>query len=84
MPIDICGANALHSAFGDKAFSIFIDRPRPKVITSILERSVSNEEKAKRLISLEHEYANRSLCDLSLKNDGTIEESVQKIFQLFV
>lgn len=84
MPIDICGANVLHTIFGERAISLFVDRPRLKVIAAILDRTISNEEKTKRLVSLEHEYANRELCEASLNNNGTLEEAVQKIFQMLV
>ena len=81
MPIDICGANALHSVFGKNAVSVFINRPRRDVISAILDRTVPNDEKAKRLISLEHEYANRDMCDIVINNDGSIEEATSKIFE---
>lgn len=84
MPIDICGANAMHAVFGAQAVSVFINRPRRDVISAILERSVPNSDKTKRLISLDHEYANRDICDLSVNNDGTIESTAQKIFELIV
>ena len=84
MPIDICGANAMHSVFGDRAVSVFINRPRTDVIAAILERNVSNAEKIKRLISLDHEYANRDICDMFINNDGSIEDTAQKIFEAIV
>lgn len=84
MPIDICGANALHSVFGKQAVSVFINRPKTDVISAILERVVSNAEKTKRLISLDHEYANRDMCDIIINNDGSIEETTARIFEAIV
>ena len=84
MPIDICGANALHSVFGDQTLSVFVNRPRIEVIAAILERGISNDEKTKRLISLDHEYANRDICDRILNNDGSLEAAAKKIFDMVV
>ncbi len=84
MPIDICGANALHSVYGDRAISVFVNRPRMDVIAAILERGVPNEEKTKRLISLDHEYANRDICDRIINNDRSVEEAAKKVFDMVV
>jgi guanylate kinase len=78
-PIDICGANAMSAAFGDRAITLFIYRSRELVIADILGRSTSNEDKLKRILSLDHEYANQGMCDRSVLNDKSVEEAAQAI-----
>lgn len=82
MPLDVCGVNAMHAAYGGKAISVFVKRERIKVISGILERNISNAEKAKRLISLEHEYANRDFCDVTLQNNGTVDDAANTLFRM--
>ncbi|MDR0287530.1 MAG: hypothetical protein LBI03_07505 [Clostridiales bacterium] len=82
MPIDICGANAMHAAFGDRAVTIFIYRNREAVVADILNRSTSNEDKLKRIISLDHEYANQGMCDKVILNDKTIEDAAREIINM--
>lgn len=84
MPLDICGSNAMHASFGDRAISVFIKRPKTSVIAEILDRRVSNDEKLKRLVSLDHEYANQELCDVTVVNDGSLDDAVRKIFEMVV
>ncbi|MDR0286666.1 MAG: guanylate kinase [Clostridiales bacterium] len=84
MPIDICGANAMHSAFGNRAITLFIYRSRKSVIADILSRSTPNEDKLKRIISLDHEYANQGMCDQVILNDKTIKDSAQIIIDMVI
>lgn len=79
MPIDICGANAMHASFGNRAVTLFIYRSRETVIADILARSTPNDDKLKRILSLDHEYANQGMCDLVVLNDRTNEDAVQTI-----
>ena len=79
MPIDICGANAMHAAFGDRSLTLFVNRGRESVVADILARSTSNEDKLKRILSLEHEYANQGVCDRIIYNDKTVGDAVNTI-----
>ena len=82
MPIDICGANAMSAAFGERAVTLFIDRSREEVVFEILSRNTTNEDKLKRILSLDHEYANQTMCDKTIYNDKTIKEAAQAIISI--
>ena len=51
------------------------------MISSILEKDISNQEKMYRLLSLENEIDNEELCDFSIRTDD-MEESVEQVKQL--
>jgi guanylate kinase len=75
IPIDICGAISIKNIYREKAFLVFIDRARQDVILEILGRNCSDDEKMKRIISLDNEYKNNVFCDAVLRNDGTLTEA---------
>jgi len=80
MAIDICGANAMTAAFGNRAVSVFVSRKRQYVIAEILNRTTTNEDKLNRIMSLDYEYANQHLCDQVLVNDKSVAEAAEFIF----
>ena len=80
--LDICGAIALKHHFGTQAVLIYLSREREKLLTSILERRCSTEEKVKRILSLDDEMKNEELCDVTLENEGTIEELIQQFYKI--
>ena len=51
------------------------------MISSILEKDISNQEKMYRLLSLENESDNEELCDFSIRTDD-MEEAVEQVKQL--
>ena len=82
MPVDICGANAMATAFGRRALSVFVYRPRREVIKEILSRNTSNDEKLNRLISLDNEYSMQGICDRVLYNDRELQDAVQMLLNM--
>ena len=48
------------------------------MISSILEKDISNQEKMYRLLSLENEIDNEELCDFSIRTDD-MEEAVEQV-----
>ena len=79
LPIDICGGITIKNIYREKAILIFVDRKRQDVICEILSRNCSNEEKMKRIISLDNEYKNEAFCDDVVRNDGTLEGAAKKV-----
>lgn len=63
IPIDICGALTVKNLYRERALLIFLNRPRPKILLDILGRNLPDEDKARRILSLDHEYRNAQLCD---------------------
>lgn len=63
IPIDICGANALQRAYGSRVKTVYIKRSRPELVAKILAKDISDQEKALRILALDKEERNESLCD---------------------
>jgi guanylate kinase len=79
IPIDICGAITIKNLYRDKAILVFVKRSRKDVISEILDRNCSNEEKMSRIISLDNEYKNDVFCDAVLNNNKTLEQAAENI-----
>ena len=60
--MDICGAMSLKTQF-KKVTTIYIKRDRRALMTNILRKNSSVEDKVERLIALEYEEQNAALCD---------------------
>lgn len=81
-PLDMCGALAMKAYYGKQAILCFVKRRKDDVMKSILERNISNDDKYRRIISLDDEYKNAALCDYTINNGGTIEESAKQICRI--
>lgn len=66
LPIDICGALSIKNRYRDKALLVFLRRRRADVIYDIISGSLETADKACRILSLDDEYRNEELCDLTL------------------
>lgn len=75
IPIDICGGITIKNAYRKKALLVFVNRKKSHVISEILSRDCSIEEKTTRIMSLDDEYENEALCDETVDNNGTLETS---------
>ena len=77
---DICGAVALKRLY--PTLIIFCRRSRENMIESILEKEKTNTEKKWRLLSMENELKNESLCDYVVRTDD-VNAAAQEIMLLF-
>ncbi len=75
--MDICGAMALKTLF-PHVVTIYVKRDRKELITSILEKDCSTEDKANRLLSISVETRNAQVCDYTVKFDSA-EQAVKEI-----
>lgn len=66
--LDINGAIAMKTAFGDQCTNVFVKREKEHCIKSVLKRQLSVDETAKRLLSMDAEFKNEKLCDLTIYN----------------
>ena len=66
--MDICGAMALKTLF-PHVVTIFVKRDRRELITDILCKDSTVEDKANRLLSIEVEMRNTTICDYTVKFD---------------
>jgi guanylate kinase len=60
--MDICGAMALKTHF-DNVITIYIKRDKRALLTSILRKNSSVDDKVNRLLSIEAEIKNAQVCD---------------------
>lgn len=81
-PVDINGALACKRAYGDRCVTVFIRRNREDVIKALLDREMPNDDKAKRLMTLNAEYDNESLCDWTVSNNDSLENAVKQIMRI--
>jgi guanylate kinase len=79
VPLDIGGAIAMKRLFSTAI--LFCRSSREKMISNILEKTISNQEKMYRLLSLENEIDNEELCDFSIRTDN-MEEAIEQVRML--
>lgn len=79
MPVDICGGISIKNFCPDCTALVFTLRGRPKVLSAILQRNCSDEEKILRIMSLDAEYHNEDVCDLSIDMDKTTEQAAASL-----
>ena len=80
--MDICGAMALKVNY-PKVVTIYIKKDRYELLTSILNKKCSNEDKVNRLISIDSEKENEAICDWSVKaTNKNYNNAVKEISEL--
>lgn len=82
IPLDMCGAIGMKTAF-DNVIIIYVDRHKRDLLTALLSRNTSIEDKVNRIISLPAEEKNSELCDFIINNDGTIDNTIDMILEIF-
>lgn len=60
--MDICGAMALKTNFKN-VITIYIKKDKRDIISSIINKNLTNEEKVNRIISIDDEKRNEEICD---------------------
>lgn len=81
--MDICGAMSLKTNF-DNVATVYIKRDKRTLLTSILEKNSTVEDKVNRIISIDDERNNEDICDHVILNTGYDEtaESIIKLLNL--
>ena len=79
LPIDICGALTLKNRYRSRAILVFVRRRREQVILEIVSRALAPRDKTCRILSLDDEYRNEELCDLTVSADGSAVAAAQAI-----
>ena len=75
--MDICGAMALKTYYKNVT-TIYIKREKKALMTSILRKNSSIEDKVSRLSAIEYEQQNAKLCDYVVAFDS-YDEAVGKL-----
>lgn len=81
IPIDMCGAMGLKSEF-ENAVTIYVDRSKKQLLTSLLEKNISIEDKVNRILSIDAEERNSDLCDYIVNNDADLSKVVNEILSI--
>lgn len=80
--MDICGAMALKANY-ENVVTIYIKKDRKELLTSILNKNCSLEDKVNRLISIEDEKRNEEICDYVVKvTNKNYDITVSEILKL--
>lgn len=82
IPLDMCGAMAFKTIYGERAVVCFVKRGKDDVIKAILERNIPNEDKYNRIVSLEDEFKNESLCDVTIRNVSSLDDAVGQLLRI--
>lgn len=81
-PVDINGAKAIKSTYPDRTLTLFVRRDKETLLKALLERKCPTEEKVSRIMTLDSEYANESLCDWTISNNGSLSHAVEQVLRL--
>lgn len=81
LPLDMCGAIGMKASFENSTI-IYVDRHKRDILTSLLSRNSSIEDKVNRIISMPAEEKNAELCDYIITNNGTVEEAIAELMEI--
>lgn len=81
IPIDICGALTLKNRYRSRSILVFLHRKRENVILDIVSRALSPKDKTCRILSLDDEYRNEELCDLTVRVDDGVAAAAKAIME---
>lgn len=79
IPVDFCGAITLKSRYPKNCVIVFTHRGRNEVIGNILSKQCPADEKVLRILSLESEYKNEDICDLTVSMTQDVKKAVKEL-----
>ena len=79
--MDICGAMSLKTHYKD-VVTVYVKRDKRELLSSILEKNSTNEDKVNRIISIDDERRNEEICDYVVENNGDYDKTTNKILEL--
>lgn len=82
--LDVNGAIALKHSYKESVLTVYVKREKDSCIRSILNRNLSQDETVRRIVSMDAETSNEELCDITVKNDGTIQETIKQIMDVLI
>ncbi len=82
IPIDICGALTVKNLYRHRSLLVFTNREKSDVVLDILSRETSDDDKMRRILSLEFEYRNAEICDTELNVGDDPEKAAKKISEI--
>lgn len=82
VPIDIRGAKAYKDFYKDDVSVVFVYRDKKTIIEAIVERDIPSSEKSKRILQLDKEFENISLCDRCVINNHSLADAGKQINEI--
>ena len=79
--MDICGAMSLKTHYKN-VVTVYVKRDKRDLLTSILKKNSSNEDKVNRIISIDDERRNEEICDFVVENNGDYNLAAEQILEL--
>jgi guanylate kinase len=70
--MDICGAMALKTQF-QNVITIYVKRDEKSLITAILNKNCTIDDKANRLLAVSAESRNARVCDYTVKYENAAQ-----------
>lgn len=80
--MDICGAMSLKTHFSNVT-TVYIKRSKRDLVSGVLEKQLSNDEKVSRLLALEAETKNAEICDYVVPADDFNQAAKEILKGLF-
>lgn len=75
--MDICGAMAMKTYF-ENVITVYVKREKKALLTAVVERDLTVEEKVNRLLAIEGERKNAEICDFVVMMDNP-ERAVEEV-----
>lgn len=69
LPIDICGAITLKNRYRHRVLLVYTEREKEEILRDILRSGTPEDDKLRRILSLDYELRNADFCDLSVNTD---------------
>ena len=79
IPIDICGALTIKNIYKSRALLVFTERSKEAILLDIINRSTDDEDKIRRIMSIDFENRNAELCDIAVNFDRSAESCANYI-----
>ncbi len=79
LPIDICGALTVKNIYRHRALLVFTNREKSDVVLDIIGRDIPDDDKMRRILSLDFEYRNAEICDMEVNVASGTSEAVKQI-----
>ena len=79
IPIDICGALTLKNIYRTRALLVYTGNERKEILLNVLRRAISDEDKVRRIMSLDFEERNAEICDVAVRFDSGLDACVDAI-----
>ena len=73
IPIDICGALTMKSQYHHQTLLVYTDKQKESLIRNIISRPIQDEDKIRRILSLDYEMKNSELCDIIVDCEEDME-----------